>query len=223
MAPFSEADRVEALATQRNRWEFLLALYRQAKTVKAGRLQNAPAYQLAQEIGVGDHAEVDRIIDYLEDSNLIKLVTMGPGVAITKHGIDEVERALTIPDEETQHFLPINVITVHGDVTGATFQQGTSGTAQATATGTTAPGLNWDGLAELLPAIRAAITDLPEPARAAASADLQSVEAQLKSPTPRIGFVRECLSSLRKILESGAGSLAGRQLAEWLGGQGWLS
>lgn len=52
-------------------------------------------------------------------------------------------------------------------------------------------------------------TRLPDDRRSEVAAEADSVDAQLRAPKPRWAFVRECLASIRNIVENAAGNLLG--------------
>lgn len=58
--------------------------------------------------------------------------------------------------------------------------------------------------------------------RASVAAEVATIEAALTSPTPRQSVIRECLESMRRVLEGAAGNVAGplilQQLIQLLGG-----
>jgi hypothetical protein len=214
----SAEDRERVLAAQRKRWEYLRYLYDEHQKLRAGHLQSLNGFEVGKAIGVDDRAETDRIFSYLKEAGLIKYMSMGPNVAITRAGIDTVERALAEPEKPTPYFAPINVITVSGGMHGSQIQQGATGSTQVIE----ATKVEWAELRQLLPEIRAAVTNLSGDAAQRASADIETVEAQSKSPSPRTAIVRECLLSLRSVLEKAGGSLAAEAISSWLKAQGWL-
>ena len=60
---------------------------------------------------------------------------------------------------------------------------------------------------ELATAIRGALAadELKEPERASAEAQLTTIDAQLASPAPNVGIIREAGHSLRAIIEGAIG------------------
>jgi hypothetical protein len=52
-------------------------------------------------------------------------------------------------------------------------------------------------------------TQLPEQALAELQADVSSIKAQLVSPKPKHSLIRECLISVRHVLEHAGGKIAG--------------
>jgi hypothetical protein len=80
-------------------------------------------YELGDELGLSSE-ETDRVIEYLKEELLLTYQGLG-GISITHLGVLEVERALSNPKQETEHFPPaINVIQV-GSMHGSQIQQGT--------------------------------------------------------------------------------------------------
>jgi hypothetical protein len=208
-------DRARVLTTQRRRWEFLKRLYELNEQVRPGYIQSAPATEVAADIGVTNRGDVDRTLFYLKDAGLIKFMTMGPTVAITKAGIDAVERALAEPEKPTQYFGPINVLTIAGNVYGSQLQQGTRLSTQY-ASGRQ---VDWSSLKDLIPRLREAVVSLPDPQRKLVLADLDWVEAQSDAETPRLGAVRESLEAVRSVVQRNAPALADR-LSTWLASAG---
>jgi len=51
---------------------------------------------------------------------------------------------------------------------------------------------------------------LPAEQLAELQADVASIKAQLAAPKPKHPFIRECLASIRRILENAAGEILGR-------------
>src|SRR6266550_4194790 len=148
-----EVERAEVIRTQQLRWKFLLELYRDNKDVPAGHLQSVHAEKIGQRIGLVDTKELEQIWRYLGKAGLLELIAMGPKLAITKWGIDEVEEAYREPDKRTDHLPPLNVIynVIHGGVHGSTVQQGTTSSTQSV---DQSRSIDWDGLRVILRDIR---------------------------------------------------------------------
>jgi len=149
-----------------------------------------------------DRETLVKHIDYLSDRDLIDWIAQG-FVQITHYGVEEYEEALLQPDRPTEHFPPVSVtnnIVNIGSVSGQSqVQVGTTSSTQTT-------GIPADALREVLAEARALVADLAlEPdEEAEIDADLRTVEAQLDSPHPKRGIVREALSSVRAVLEGAA-------------------
>ncbi len=204
------------------RWQFLLELYRKNKEVHAGHLQSIPADEIGRAIGLTDKRELQHVWQYLKDAGLLKLMSMGPSLAITKLGIDEVEEAYRQPEQPTQHLPPLNIVynVIHGGVHGSTVQQGTSDLTQTVDQSQT---VDWDGLRAVLRDIRASADNLSDIAqRDELIADVAVLEAQSRSPRPKLSVVKVCLASVQAVLANTAGNIAAAPLIQWLAAHHWL-
>jgi hypothetical protein len=164
-----------------------------------------------KDIGVDDLAELlgwsvddtNAVLEYLEKEGLVELLGFGPMVGITHAGVVEVEYALEHPEKPTEHFLPHTVVIVQGDMHGSQIQAGTVASHQEQHVALT------DALDEVrafVDAFRDALSELSDTERAVAEAEIATVDAQIASPRPNAGAVRESLTSLRAIAEGAAGS-----------------
>lgn len=147
---------------------------------------------------------------------------MGPSLAITKLGIDEVEEAYRQPEQPTQHLPPLNIVynVIHGGVHGSTVQQGTSDLTQTVDQSQT---VDWDGLRAVLRDIRASADNLSDIAqRDELIADVAVLEAQSRSPRPKLSVVKVCLASVQAVLANTAGNIAAAPLIQWLAAHHWL-
>src|SRR4029453_12803569 len=181
----SADDRAQVIVRQRNRWKFLKHLYEAREELQAGQMQES-ATDVARAIGLSDNAESDRVAMYLADAGLIMPIAPGPFLRITVSGIDAVERALVAPGESTQHFLPLDVL----DPSGNDSQP-----------------VDFQLLRSLLPHLRDTVLGLSGNEAAIATAHIETLEAQNKSPVPSHAIVRESLKSLRSILEGAGGGV----------------
>jgi hypothetical protein len=197
----SADDRAKVLATQRNRWTFLRHLYDAREELPAGQTEAESAADVGQAIGLSDNAELDRISSYLADAGLVMPIASGPFLRITVSGIDAVERALAAPEESTQHFLPVDVLNGAGDGSQP---------------------VDWQGLRALLPQLRDALRPLSGDDAAVATAHVETLEAQSKSPAPSHTIVRESLKSLRTILEGAGGGVGAEAIKALLISLEWL-
>src|SRR6185437_4570001 len=66
---------------------------------------------------------------YLVEEGLLERVAFQGVIAITHHGVKEIEQARREPEKRTTHFPPINVIHI-GQMTGSQIQQGTHDSVQ---------------------------------------------------------------------------------------------
>jgi hypothetical protein len=107
-------------------------------------------------------------------------------------------------------------ITYHTEIhnmSQSQFQQGTSDSVQIIK-----PPLDLAAVADLVAKLREhlRLSDLAPEARAQLDAELATVEAQRKSPNPRMSSIRDALHSIRVVLEGAAGAAAGGALLDIL-------
>lgn len=182
---------------RRRRAAFMRALY---ELVDASTLASALPSAVAGPAGLTVQ-EAESVVEYLENDGLIEMQTFDGDVSITHRGIKEVEQSLARPDESTEHFPPATVY-VAGDVYG--LQAGTSRSTQQVEVAVDASALQ--AIEAFAWALREVLDDLPGDEREAARADLDTVDAQLRSPRPRRAVLREAVRSLRAVAEGAAGS-----------------
>lgn len=114
---------------------------------------------------------------------------LGDGMTFSK---DEKERASNITYN-------INI----EQMTGSQIQQGTTSSTQNYTQTTDLQGIS-AFVEKLLPAIDA-MTGSEE--REQIRSDLETIRSQIKAPTPKLGMIRECLKSVKTILEGAAGNI----------------
>jgi len=161
------------------------------------QLASVNPYELGDELGLS-REETDRVVEYLQGEQLLAHAGLA-GVEITHLGVLEVERALSNPQQETEHFPPaINVIHV-GQMHGSQIQQGT---VQSQQHGKFLSEADREPLRELVKMLRAVLPEagLAEEDRRQAEAELATVEAQLSAPKPKRSFIRTSLESVRDLL-----------------------
>jgi hypothetical protein len=184
---------------RRRRFQYLQKLY---DITRGYELIDVDSVELGDQLGF-THDETDRIYDYLIGEYLIRAVA-STKISITHHGIVEVEAAITKPDEPTTYFPPINYIHVE-QMSGSQIQQGTQQSTQV---------MNYSEndfkeMLNFIAELKNQLSELkldPEP-QAEIESDIATIETQIKSPRPKSIIVRECLTSLRTILENAAGSV----------------
>ncbi|PWW34573.1 hypothetical protein DFO83_111100 [Idiomarina loihiensis] len=173
--------------------------------------------EAAAQIGMGNgqEDEIRTIANYLEGEGLLKVVARVMGgfpanVRITHAGIKEIEGAISRPDQPTEHFMPINILNVETMI-GSNIQQGTIGSSQNIEFST-------DFITELQSFVaelkdQQSNLDLGEEEGAEFNSEVATIEAQMVSPKPKRAILKECLGSLKRILEAAAGGAAGSTLA----------
>jgi hypothetical protein len=189
------------------RFQYLKKLY---DTTEGSELAGVNFQQLGDELGFS-HSETDRIEEYLVGEGLIEHVSLGGEIGITHRGVVEVESALSKPDEPTTYFPPVNYIHVE-QMIGSQIQQGTNQSSQVLTYSTN----DIEAIAKFVADLKARLPDLKLDAetQAEAESDTETIESQIKSPRPKHAIIKECLLSLRKVLESAAGGAIGALLVQ---------
>lgn len=191
---------------RRRRAEFMQLLYDQ---VDGGVMPSVPSETIGSEMGLSP-TETDAVVEYLANEGLVEFVGGGE-VSLMHGGVREVEQARSAPEQSTEHFPPYVSLHVEGNVYG--LQAGTIGSTQTVIV----------DLADQRPAIDAFIVEMRQQLgrfpisaeeREIVEADLDTVEAQIRSPKPRLSVLRETLASLRAVAEGAAGSGAFAALLE---------
>lgn len=164
---------------------------------------------LSDELGWDLHT-TKTVFDYLVNEGLAQSLGFGGDASITHQGVQEVERALTEPNEPTEHFPAAVTVHFHGDVVGSQVQAGTVRSAQHQLMAE----VDRVDAYRLVNELRNILADSRvDPAvRAEGQASLVAVEAQLSLEKPNAGVLREGLRSLRAIGENLIAS------GIWLGG-----
>lgn len=121
----------------------------------------------------------------LEQNNIL-----GKGLSFSE---DEKEKAKTIPN---------NINNFYGPIKSAQIQQGNETAIQVSRN------IDLDTVTDFINALKKEISDLPlsGDSKSELESDIATTEAQLNSPKPKEGVIKECLKSIRTILEGAAGS-----------------
>lgn len=185
--------------TKKKRFEFLNNLY---EITGGSKSKTVNMFELGTELGF-DREETNLIVQYLAGESLVKHVTIGGGIGITHYGVKEVEEALSHPEKPTAYFPPVNIINIH-HMEGSQIQQGTISSSQTAK-------FSSDSTEELLSILKElrdkqSQLNLPPDDASELSADIDTVESQLKSSRPKAGIINEGLKSIKTILEGAAGS-----------------
>jgi hypothetical protein len=175
--------------------------------------------QLMEDLGLSDEDLADAC-KYLEGEHLIKprggmWEHLTPfRLNITHWGIKEMEQSHQAPGEPTQHFPPLSVVYVNGNVIGSAIQSGSPGAHQEVTFGD----LDLSAVSKFLSEYDARSADLgiPSPQAEELAADMDTVRSQLKSPRPKKSVITESLRSARSILEIAAGGAGTVALQEIL-------
>jgi hypothetical protein len=159
--------------------------------------------EIGRELGFSA-SESDRIDDFLAGEGLIKPDGIGPMIVIKHEGIKEIEKALSKPDEPTEHFLPINYIYVE-QMNGSQIQQGSN---QSTQNGNYSSN-DFEAILKFIADLKGKIAELKldRDTQKEANSEIETIESQIRSPRPKSGIIKECLLTIRSILEGAAGNV----------------
>ncbi len=193
---------------RKKRYQFLNALYEVTKGDEQSRVN---MFEIGKELGF-DRDLTSRIAKYLDGENLMKFRTIGGGIGITHFGIKEVEKSQTEPTSSSRFFPPVADIqqpvsyNIHVEnMNNSQIQQGTQNSTQNMQINSA--DLNTVKL--LTEEITKYIDDigLEEAPRKELEAQIETLQAQLKTSTPSTGIVSEVLGSVRRIIEGASGNL----------------
>ena len=170
--------------------------------VEGNTFDAVKAESLGEELRLSED-EVFHVTQYLVNEGLLEYSDIGGiNVNITHWGIKEVERALTKPDESTNHFLPMNVIFANS-ISNSPIQQGNVDSIQATTLAN-----QREDILLFLEQLRRELSqiDLDQTQRQVIEASADAVNGQMNLPEPNEALVREGLRSIRNALEQAVGS-----------------
>lgn len=147
-------------------------------------------------------AAVSGVLDAVRDA-LLKWALELEARGIVGEGL-----SFTDAEQKTAATMATNVAHIYGPVQNYQVQQGSD---QSTQTAIVVSPLDLDKVSEIVRAITQgmATLKLSHEAEAELKADVATMQAQLGSPTPKPGVIRECLQSARRVLEGAGGSAAG--------------
>jgi len=184
---------------RQSRFLFLKAVY-QATEADEHKLVNM--WQVGDELGL-ERDETARIVQYLTGETLLEHKALGGIIAITHHGIREVEDALSEPQEETYYFPPVNIINVETMI-GSAIQQASPEARQTVAVEHS----RIDDIRGFVAEVREVLDQLGLTSQQSSdlNAELGTVDAQLEASRPKTSILTESLLTMRSILEGAAGS-----------------
>jgi hypothetical protein len=159
--------------------------------------------------------ETGTLVDYLVNERLVEWAAFGGFIRIAHWGVVEVEEALSTPTRATQHFPPaVNVIHVQTMI-GSQIQQGADGSSQSMIN---LQPHDLEAIRRFAAEVRAVETELglsPD-ARQDLDAELATLEAQLRSRTPKRSVLQSALDTTKDILKSAPGQAAVAELIKQL-------
>ena len=188
---------------------FLKTLYEDSN---GNTLDFVDMYELGEKLGLTSDVAY-QTAQYLDGEGLLEIRTLDGGVTITHSGVIEIEEAIENPGEKTEHFPPINIITIHS-MENSVIQQGSPGSVQKVNYGTTELDKVKAILAELekrMDQINLSANDNQEMLQ-----EIQTIKAQLGSPKPKSVIISESLKTIRELLLNVTGNVYTPVIVEWI-------
>jgi len=182
---------------KKNRFLFLEKIYKDGKGSSNAVFS---MWDIGRDLSITED-ETSEIVDYLINENLLEPYGLGGTIHLSHWGIKEVEEAIEHPDKETEHFLPINIISI-GTMTNSTLQQGTSHSSIAFG------GQQLIDLEDIIKSIKAISEslDISLELHKELYSELQTLEIQKESPKPKSIIIKESLKTIRSLMESVIGN-----------------
>lgn len=195
---------------RKKRFQFLHRLW---EITGGNQKKDESMWNLGRELGfIGE--ETSTITQYLKGEGLIKYVALGGLITITHEGVVEVEKALSEPEQLTEHFSPVvNVVNVQ-HMEGSQIQQGTVSSSQ---TGRFSIETK-KSLSEFISLLKDKLSELKLQGedKAELDADIATVEAQLSSGRPKSSIVKESINSIKRVLEGATGGVIAGELLKYI-------
>ena len=192
------------------RLRFLYLLYQRWEE-KAHEYPNM--YTLGKQLGLSDRF-THLICSYLKGKGMIDVMSKDGIVKILQSGIEEVENALLKPDEPTERFPPVKNIIIIEKVTDSQIQIDSPHSIQIKADKELT-----DKLKDLNKFIKDNIEQLMlnEDDKQELQTEIQTIDIQLSSPKPKRNILKECVSSIRRVMEGATGQIIASQIIDKLG------
>lgn len=180
------------------RTQFLAGLYN-ATSGKQSR--HADKWGLGEQLGL-DRSTTFEICSFLVHEKLV-VHSDADHVAITHQGIRQAESGVPVGVDQVGTTSVINA----GNITSSIIQQTGSHSTQTSQINN--PTI--DELRRFMSELRRVIgkVELSKGRQSEVAAEADTIDAQLRASKPRWPFVRECLASIRSVLENAAGNLLG--------------
>ena len=189
-------DNQYVLDQQKKRFAVLKFIWKETRTLPKNLLNFAIAQNIAINVDIYD-IELFEILQYLQSEGLIELIQyMGqesPVSRITHQGKVEMEKAITRPNEDTEHFLSSVIINIIETMTQTTINAGRDANGNVIDAQVNAPITNTISniqqsveTAEILQAIadlRQLINKLSEENQDVAADALDTLESEVTTPT----------------------------------------
>ncbi|HPO82425.1 MAG TPA: hypothetical protein PK487_05610 [bacterium] len=182
---------------KKKRFQFLYRLY---KLTGGDEFKEEDMFKIGKELGF-DKDLTDKIVQYLKGEGLIEFRAMGGIIGITHRGTHEIEEALSKSDTPTEHFPPINIISI-GQMTNSQIQQANTESTQIASFS----GDRGEKLIEFIQLLEESKDklDLEPQQKSDLQSEVQTIRAQMSSSKPKDKVITECLNSIKRILEGAA-------------------
>lgn len=180
---------------KKNRLKFLNALY---EVTGGNEITGISAFDLGAELGFDRNTTME-VVDFLVREGLLKYFDMGRkmNICITHPGVHQIEDAKSKPNRPTRFFPPINIL-IAGKVENSQIQQGSPGATQIKDIAINELGEIKSIVALLKEFLNE--TSLTSTQISDMKSQIETLEAQLRSPSPRRSIIIECLSYIETIL-----------------------
>jgi hypothetical protein len=170
--------------------QFLLQLYQQTN---GDATVQASMYDLGEELGL-DRDASSRVAEQLIALQLVEIVTLAGGIAISADGLNEVQTSFGVQTDSGKTVVQLG----SEGVLDQTRARAVTHVLDQLKSQAGNLGLDFEKLAELM-------------------ADLKTIDAQMDSPCPKTAIIKECLRSIKQTLEGQAQSDSLAKISELLG------
>jgi len=194
------------------RFQFLHSVYNLSNADENIDIQS---YQLGKNLGFSDNF-TSKVIRYLDKEELIRFKEdSGCVIGISHKGIIEVERALSKPEESTEYFPPaINIIQI-GEMKDSQIIQSSPDALQIKKNDKELI----NKLKDLIEFAKKNLDklELKKPEEQELQTEIQTIDIQISSPKPKKNILKECVSSIRRIMEGATGQIIALQIIDKIG------
>lgn len=165
--------------------------------------------------GVGFETKMTLFVPYtgiVRILDAVRTITLKWAMKLEQDGVLGEGLSFTRQEHEAVQQQSYNIATFYGPVHGSHIQQSKDNAIQVSTTfDVDSPSI--EKFLSLVKNKLDKLSLLPE-TNAELQAELKTAEAQIQSPKPKPGIVKECLLSIRRILEGAGGGVAGQLLVE---------
>ncbi len=169
--------------------QFLLQLFKESNADVSAKVS---MYEIGEALEM-DRGQTDFIISELISFDYVEIRTLSGGIGITAQGVDAA-RTLAGKDEKPNQSSRLGSDPVLND----TAKNACDMMAANIKSGLSKLRLDFDAMAEVM-------------------ADLKTIDAQLNSPKPKTGIIRECFRSILSVLENAGDKETSQNIHEFIG------